>query len=763
MLKLADEADKPAPSTPGGMMQIDNAEIERLLSAARRQVSVVIACSLIGLVVGIAYVMTAVPQYTAATSLLIDNRRVRAVQDAYDVMQMGLEGASAVDSQVEVVKSDSVALAVVEKLQLDRDPEFNMKPKPGLLATVMTWFWTAVGLPPPEVQEYVISEAEKHRMLADQLRANVDARRVPRTLVLEIQYRSADPDKAARFANAFADAYLFDQLEAKYDATRRASQWLQDRMAELKHQVLTTDLAVQKFKADNDLISSGGKLVSEQQLTEVNSQLVSARADVSRAEARYERIKIILGGHQTDALVTEAIGNQIIEQLRSKFVNAAKREAELSARLGGDHGSVISLRMEMREYERLMFEELGRISEAYRSELDIARAREKSLRESLAGLVGTAVSANETLVALRELEREAESYRNLYQSFLQRYQEVVQQQSFPITDARVILAAQRPFSPSHPRKFRMIMLAMVLGGGFGVALGALREFRERSFRTGDQVRRELGFEFLGMLPVISSPTKAALQGRGAGTGGERSLSRPQPVMRYVLDHPLSGFAETLRAVKIAADLTITRPVKVIGVVSVLPGEGKSTVAKNLASLLAHLGTRTLLIDADLRNPRLTTSVAPNAKEGIVEAVLKGKPVRDLVLREDDSSLALLPAAIGTRIPHTSEFLASAGMKSVLRQAADDYDCVVVDLPPLGAVVDARAMAAQIDGFLVVVEWGKTARRLVRSMIGTEHQISERCLGVVLNKVYMSALKYYESYGFKDYYHSEYGSYYQDKR
>jgi succinoglycan biosynthesis transport protein ExoP len=418
-----------------------------------------------------------------------------------------------------------------------------------------------------------------------------------------------------------------------------------------------------------------------------------------------------------------------------------------------------------------MFEELSRLAEVYRSELEIAKSREKALKESLTGLVGTTVAANETLVALRELEREAESYKNLYQSFLKRYQEVVQQQSFPITEARVIMSAQKPGAPSHPRKGRVLALALVFGLGIGVCIGALREFKERAFRTADQVREELGLEFLGMLPMIKAGkekkahaklTIPAILKSAEPPEKEGALTKLPGTMRYVLDHPLSGFAETLRAVKIALDLTLPdRPVKLVGIVSVLPNEGKSTVSKNFGSLMANLDIKTLLIDADIRNPSLSKSVAPNAKQGLIEAVMEGKPIKDLLLYEPESSLAFLPAVVKTRVTHTSELLASPGMKAVFKQASQEFSCVLVDLPPLGAVVDVRALAPQLDAVVLVTEWGKTARALVRTTLEAEHHVRDKCLGVLLNKVHMRELKLYENYGFKDYYHGNYGNYYSN--
>jgi len=766
MLKPADRHDENFRqfAGPDSSRQAEFSELDRLVGAARRQMRVIVVSCVFAILLGVSYLVTAAPQFTASAALLIDYRKVRAVQDAYDVVQGDISG-SAVDSQVELLKSDKIAFTVIDKMQLHRDHEFS-RFGPGLISQLVSLFSSSSGSPLKQVAEEVDIETARINALA-RVRDGLEVRRVQRTLVLEIRFRWTDRHKAAAVTNAYADAYLVDQLDAKYDATRRASSWLLDRMAELKQQVLTSDLAIQKFRADHDLISAGGKLVNEQQLGEVNSQLVTARAETAKAEARYARIKAIIDNRQTDAVVTEAIGNNAIEQLRAKFLGAAKREAELATRLGPTHGAVAGLRMEMREYERLMFEELSRIAESYLSELVIAQSREKSLRSSLEGLVGIHASANETAVALRELEREAETYRTLYQTFLQRYQEAVQQQSFPITEARVISAALTPTAPSHPKRSIVLALSLLLGGALGAALGALRELRDRAYRTEERVREELGLEFLGMLPAVN-PGKSkkrwfkSSSRTESGETDKRMLEQPPNIMRYALEHPLSGFAEALRAIKVAADLTLAgRTPRIIGVVSVLPEEGKSTVAKNLGSLLAHQGARTLLIDADLRNPGLTRSVAPKAEAGLVQAVMEGRPIKELLLHEQESKLAVLPVVLHRRLPHASEFLASSGMKSVLKQAEQDFDWIVLDLPPLGPVVDARAIAPQIDSFVLVVEWGKTTRRLVRTTLQADRPIRDKCLGVVFSKVNIKELKLYEAYGSKAYYSGRYSNYYRE--
>jgi succinoglycan biosynthesis transport protein ExoP len=765
MLKAADRHDESHPFGAGkGLGHTEFSELDRLLAAARRQMRVILAACVLAAAMGVGYVVSAAPEFTANTALLIDNRRVRAVQDSYDITQGDVMG-SAIDSQVELLKSDRIIFAVIDKLQLIRDPEFS-QPRPGLISQLFALVQSSTD----SLLQKVATEQDTEglrRTALDRLRANLEVRRVQRTLILELRFRSYDPNKAAFVANGFAEAYLVDQLDSKYEATRRASTWLLDRMAELKQQVLTSDLAIQKFRSDNDLISAGGKLINEQQLGEVNSQLVAARAETAKAESRYARLKGIVDSRQTDAVVTEAIGNHAIEQLRSKFLGVAKRESEFAARLGPTHGAVVSLRIEMREYERLMFEELGRIAEGYLSEVVIAKSREQSLRSSLQGLVGIHASANETAVVLRELEREAETYRSLYQSFLQRYQEAVQQQSFPITEARVITNALVPLGPTHPKATIILAVSLLLGGALGVALGAMRELRDRTYRTEEQVR-ELGLEFLGMLQSVTKtknkkpwPGGQNLDKQDSGTA---RVLRPHVsnVMRHTLDHPLSNFAEVFRAIKISADLTLAgRTPKIVGIISVLPGEGKSMVAKNLGSLLAHQGARTLLIDADLRNPGLTRAVAPEAEAGLAQAVLEGKPLKDLLYHEEESKLDVLPAVLQRRLPHVSEFLASSGMKSVLKQAEQDYEWILLDLPPFAPVVDVRAIAHQIDAFVLVVEWGKTTRRLVRATLEADRQIHAKCLGVLFNKVNMKKLKLYEADGSKAYYSGQFSNYYRE--
>jgi succinoglycan biosynthesis transport protein ExoP len=736
-------------------------DFDQLLAAARRQARVVGVAAAIGVLLGLAYCVTATPKYTAKTDLLIDSQKDKNELSA-SIAELTFD-AGAIDSQVEVMKSEKIALAVISAMKLTRDPEF-MGVRGTLIGQAMSalrmafdfsgWFVTRQKSDSEE-------EDQLQRAAIAQLKSNLDVRRVARTYVLAVEYTSPDRAKAAAVANAFAEAYLTEQLDAKFDATRRAAGWLQTRLAELKQQSLDSDLAIQKFKAEKGIVVTGGDrpgLMSDQQLTELNAQMVAAHADTARAEARYQQIEDLLKSGRAGPAVPDSLSNPVVNDLRTKYLTTSKMEAELESKLGATHLQVINLRRQMEEYDRLIFEELQRIAESYRSDAEVARAKEQSLSLSMSGLVGASAQTNETLVQLRELERESETYRSLYQTFMQRYQEALQQQSFPVNEARIITAATPPSSPSYPKRGLILALTLVFGAMVGSGVGAFREYRDRVFRVASHVRDELGLEFLGMLQIVEAPVafKTAKDQRP----DPKQIQPTNSLQRYSVDHPLSSFSETLRAAKVAVDLALgERRPRVVGVISVLPSEGKSTVAKNFASLLAHLGARTLLIDGDLRNPGLTRSVARHAEAGLLEALRGETPIDQLLMTEADSGLRVLPAVVRKRVQHSSEMVSSAGMRNLLAEAGRRFDYIVVDLPPLGPVVDVRAAESLFDSFIFVVEWGRTPRDIVRNVLLADETLYEKCAGVVFNKVNLKNIKLYEYYGSKDYYYSRYSKYY----
>lgn len=718
------------------------------LDIIRRQfptmVAIVSACVILALL----YLFTAAPLFTSTASMVIDTRKVQLFQQQSVLGDIAVDSAT-VETQVEILKSENISLAVIRDLHLIEDPEFSSSGG-GLLGA-------AIGIISSIFSDKrAPSEFELTRKALERFAKNRTVKRLGATYVMEIGFTSRDPGKAAQIANAIADAYIVDQLEAKYQATRRASVWLQDRIKELRTQASTAQKAVVDFKTANNIVDTGGRLMNEQQLAEVNSQLVLAHAATAEAKARLDRMNDILKQDVPDANVADALKNDTIVKLRAQYVDMASKESIWAMKYGSDHLAAVNLRRQMAEIKKNITDELKRIQESYKSDYDIAQTREEAIKTSLANVVSESQLTNQAQVQLRELESNAQSYQAMYDNFLQRYMESVQQQSFPITEARVISAATAPLVKSYPKT--LIILAASLFGGLALGFGAAmaRELTDKVFRTTTQVEEQLGANCVAILPALGALTAAsALPGAFA-----RKKNNPEPdLLRYVVDNPLSRFAEAVRSLKVAVDLnSVVRENRVLAVTSTLPNEGKSTLSTNLAQLIAHGGARVILLDADLRNPSLSRALLPDARTGLVDVIAHKAELEEVVSIDPQTKLAILPAGTTSKLLHTNEVLASKPMRDLVALLRTKYDYVVLDMPPMAPVVDVRVTSPFVDSFVFVVEWGKTNIDVVRHNLRGAPDIHDKLLGVVLNKADTKALARYESYHGRYYYQKYYARY-----
>ena len=605
---------------------------------------------------GLIYVLTAPARYTATADLLIDNQQIHLFQQQSMFNDVPVD-TSAVDSQVEIMKSENIALAVIKQLHLTEVPEF-VNPGGGLIGTLLSSVTNLFASNGP-VSEFALTRSAVHVF-----QSQLNIRRVGLTYIIEISFTSLSPDRAAQIANAVASAYIDDQLEAKYQSARRAGTWLQDRLRELREQASTAERAVVAYKNKNNMVDAGGRTMNEQQLAELNSELVLAQSQTAEARAKLDRVQTILTSNSpeatVDATVTDTLKDDVINKLRSQYLELARRESDWATRYGVDHLAVVNLRNQMSELQNSIRAELQRIAETYKSDYEVASQREASVQNQLNQAVSQSQVTDTAQVSLRELQSSAQTYQALYDNFLQRYMEFVQQQSFPITEARVISAATRPLGKSHPRTDLILAVAMVLGLGCGVAAGAWRELSDRVFRTGKQVEAILQTDCIALVPALKQqdpekppvveeakegvfrngiPSLASsifssdrfdqvgqLLRRVALQGDQKIKNSPTSapdVFATIVDSPFSAFAEAIRSVKVAIDLSPTvSGGKVIGFTSSVPSEGKSSIAAAVARLTAQTGAKTILVDCDLRNPSLTRLLSPKAAYGWLE-VTKG--------------------------------------------------------------------------------------------------------------------------------------------
>ena len=755
--------------------QIDSAStrelIDNLFGILRRQYPIIILISACAIALSLVYLFTTPKQYTAHALLLIDQTKMRVFQQQEQVLGDQPLDSAQVETQIELLKSEGVGLAVVKELKLTEDSE-AAGPRTGLIGAIFElitrpFFSGAIS------SRSTSSENVLTRKALGWYQARREIRRVGRTYVLDISFRSLSPGHAAQIANGIAEAYIVDQLDAKYQASRRASKWLQDRISELRLEAMSADRAVLDFKEKKNIVdmggrggdaSGGGRLqLSDQRVLDLNAQLAKARATTAEAKARLDRVQVVMSQEIPDAAVADSLHNEIINSIRTQYLDFSRRYAIYAARYGKNHLAVLNLQTQMTQLRQSMTDELGRIAESYKSDYEIAMAREASLEQSLAHQISGAQLNNRERLGLDELESRARAYHSIHDNFLQRYMEISQQQSLPITEARVITSATAPSGSSSPNTTRILAIAGALGLMLSFAAAALRESLDRVFRTSRQVEQVLGTNCLAVLPlvknVIAPPSVSGgapkLAPKSAGSTKSTDPNGPR-LLRHVVLEPFSAFAEGLRAVKVAADIMGSiKNNKVIGITSSLPHEGKSTVACNFAELIAHGGGKVILIDGDLRNPTLSRKIVSNANVGLLEVISGKVELRNAIHTDDLTGLSFLPAVIESRLVHSSEIVASEAFKQLIDDLRKTYDYIVIDFPPLAPVVDVRATTSIVDSYVFVVEWGQTRLNMVQRQLESAPEIFDRLLGVVLNKANIKVLNRYEDYYGRYYYKSNY--------
>lgn len=737
--------------------------IEQLTGLVRRQYRIFLIGPAVAIALGLVYLLVTPAQYTATATLLIDSSTLRVLQNQLqpqgdiplDTLQVG--------SQVEILASRKIALAVIRDLNLTEDPDFMGRGS--RISRLFSRSTVDAG-----------TMADKEQRAVDIFLSQRNIARGERTYALTISYTSRNPELAARIANAIAEAYIDDQLGAKYQTVSRASAWLQDRIHELKAKVTSADRAVLEFKEKNNIVDFGGtnaasssgsssRLLGEQQLFDLNSQLATARGATGEAKARLDRIEQVRKMDVSEAAVADILKNEVITRLRNQYLDLSAREANLSARYGADHAAAVNLRNQMEELSRNIGAELGRIAASYQSDYEIAKTREDNLERTLASLVSEGQVTNRDRLGLAELESSAKIYHTIYDNFLQRYMEAIQQQSFPITDARVISSAVRPTQKSKPIASLVLAIATTMGIIASVGIAILREATDGVFRTGGQAERELRVKCLSVIPLANPQGGPAYLPRRSTAEGTRPDDDPKaqsgtrvtpaapryafaaPLKRRTVDDPLSVFTEAFRAIKVTAQIHAAMgDNKVIGITSTLPNEGKSTVACNLAALIADAGKRVILIDADLRNPTLAHSLTPRPAAGWMELLAGKIDLSQAVGQEPATGLAFLPLLLKELPIHSDEILSSQAFRDLIGYLRQHYDYVIMDLPPIAPVVDVRALGPVIDSFVFVVEWGSTAIKVVRRHLMAEPELHGRLLGVVLNKANLKVLERFEQPG-----------------
>jgi succinoglycan biosynthesis transport protein ExoP len=643
-----------------------------------------------------------------------------------------------VDSQIQLIESEMVALTVMRKLNLAEDPEF-VGPSAGLRSWVF-------GLRPHES-----AASDPTRAILASLKQHLKIERTG--YVIDIEFSSKRPERAAEIANAFAESYIEDRSRLKNETTGEAGAWLKDRLQDLRDKSLRADEAVVEFKRKHNIVAADGRLVDDQKIIQLNSQLILAREKTAEARAKLDRVEAVIGAGTSDMVtvgsVSDTLNNPVIVKLRIEYLELAGREADWTRLYGADHDAVINLGRKLRQVRNSLNDELRRIAETYKSEYEIAKQRQGDLEKAVARAVTQSQSTDQTLTELRQIESAAETYRALYKATLQRNMELVQQQTFPGADARLITRASPPTSKSSPKTLAILGASAIGGGLLGFGAGALRALRKRVFFTPSQAEAVLQAKCLALAPAVK-PTRSY---RARSQPGSRKIVR-DPIIWDVVDQPLSRLAEAMRCIKSALNLRAPdKSIRAVGFTSSLPKEGKSTLAAAFALLTAQSGTRSILIDCDLRNPALSAKLAPGAEAGLLEVISGKMPLEDVLWTDATTNFVFLPAVMKHRVAESSTILASPELRAFFEKLRQDYDYVIADFSPIAPIIDVQSTGNLVDSYVFVVEWGQTKIGVAELALDKGTIVQENLLGMVLNKVDFKGLSRYEGHR-RDYYADE---------
>jgi succinoglycan biosynthesis transport protein ExoP len=735
-----DTGDGPGGRRSGGLA--DQFDLRRLANMFRRRARLMGAVAALVFLAVVLVTMTATPMYTATANVMLDTRAEQVVN--VEAVLSGLPAdSSVVDTEVEILKSRRLAERVVNALQLDKDPEFNPALRsPGLVSSAKNAVTSMIAsVTPQEAQDEAIAEQKAQERVVDSVLRGLSVRRSGLTYVINVSFEAESAPKAATIANKFAELYLLEQLEAKFDATQQATNWLNSRLEGLRDQVLAAEAAVQQYRINNNLLSAAGTNLTETEISNYNQSLAEARAQVAEDEARLSTARSQLARGSTGDDLGEALSSPVIQQLRQQRATVSSRVADLQGRYGARHPEMLTANRQLTDIDAQIQAEIQRIISNLEAQVQVSRQRAAAIGGSLSNARGTLAGNNQALVRLNELERTAEASRTLYESYLNRYKETSSQQGIEQSDARVVSQATIPTGQSSPKVPLNLALGLVLALGCGVGAVVLAEMLDAGLATAEDVEQRLDVSYLGAIPLLSS----VAEGR---------VGAP---IDYVVEKPLSSFAEAFRNLRASVMYSrLGETVKVVAITSALPGEGKTTTSVCLARSAAQQGSRVILVDCDLRRRSVNRMFGAEPQRGLIE-VLAGEATLEEVMTIDSvTGVRLLPLAKSSLTPR--DVFGSAAMDRLLEQLRQSYDLVVLDTAPVLPVADTRVLAPKADAVVFLAHWRKTPQHAIEAAFRLLSGTGAHLGGVALTQVDMKQQSKY-GYGDPGYYYAEYKKYY----
>ncbi len=708
-------------------------DIQKLLQIVRRRFWIMLLVFVLTVAAVTALTVRMTPVYTTSTRVIVDSRDTQIVEGFREGISTT---TAAIDTEVQVIRSRTLLSKVVERLQLQTLPEFNPSlnidpnAKPGLVDRAKTF---VKGILPGGSDETNAAPAETEAEKAERefqtavsiLGGKVNVTRVGATYIIDILATSESPTLAAQIADTVAKEYEVDQLNAKFEANKRETGFLEEKLSALREEVRQAESAVTAYMIAYNLTDAEGNSIAEQEITRVTTDLTNAEAELAAAQARLTNVRSTLArGGSTDS-VAEVLGSAVIGELRRQQAEIARQRAELSSRYGPRHPEILRISSEAADINAQISAEMGRIVSSLEGEVDVAESRVRSLRANQSRNRSNLARDNRARVALGELEREAESKRLVYQRYLETNNEQGSSEKYAQADARILSTAAIPTSPSFPRTKLNIALGMILGLMLAAGLALLAELMDNYFSTPEDIERMFGQSSIGSIPLLTK----------LKSFGKKEMSPAD----YLIANPLSAFAESvrnLRASIIFADLD--KESKTVSITSSLPDEGKTSMTYCLGRMSAMSGARTIIIDGDFRRRQLTEVIGFEPERGFIEHLFGEVTLEEATYIDEQTGLHILPLTNARNTPR--DVFGSKAFDALVESLKDSYDLIVIDTGPILLMAESRVVASKTDQVIVVAKWRSTSRWTVQETLKILNDFNANIAGIAMTFVDMSKRK-----------------------
>ena len=717
--------------------------LRELWRIAMKRKWVVITTTLVALAAFTLISFLSVPMYTAKGQILIE--REPNILSFQDVFQIETFNDEYYQTQYKLLQSRALAGETVDRLRLSENTES------------VTGAIKDGERPGADLK----SDPVVRRRLSNELMRRLSIRPVGRTRLVQATFSDRDPKRAAEILNALFEAYIEMNIRRKYQATEQATDFLTSQIATIRGEIEANERKLQEYGKEKNIIalSSSENTVIEK-LGELNKALTDAQIDRINKETYYNEIRVA-----TPDYIPNALNNTLIQTLAEEYARLYRDYVKRSETFLPDYPEIQSLKAELNTAKKALADETqSLISRAY-TDFQAALSRERAL----AGIFNTqrseAFQLNSNAIQYNSLLIQIQNQKNLLESLMTRKSETdvsSRLKGLRTSNIWIVDRAEIPLSPSSPAKKKNMIIGMMIGLFIGLGLALLLENLDNTVKNSEDIKRYAGIPMLGMVPALSKNGRMRRYAKtseeentepvenekpawsnvfeGAGTVADLRKPGPRSGEHKSMDlivhlSPESYLAEYYRSIRTTLLFsTISAKMRALAITSPSPGEGKTATACNLAIVMAQSGKRVVIIDADLRKPRLHRVFLVKNLNGLTKYLSTDLAMQDLLHATSIPSLSLINS--GPVPPNPLELLGSEKMAKLIERLKDNFDIIFVDSPPVLPVSDALVLGSRLDGAIIVVRWGRTRREALRTAqeMMAAHKVTS--LGVIINDVRM---------------------------